>query len=130
MSPEVIHICGVIGQSLKKYERENPMLLDKIKTKTITLSACMSILIAVGALYLYDTYYAQKVVVFDLVSYLEKQKMEFLEGRTNEEKLRDEFAKAKEMIDALGENRIVLSKDMVLSGGKDITDEISGYSEK
>ncbi|MBI5642620.1 MAG: hypothetical protein HY954_04000 [Deltaproteobacteria bacterium] len=102
--------------------------MDNIKTTA--LSACMSILISVGVVYLYDTYYAQKVVVFDLVSYLEKQKMEFLEGRTNEEKLRDEFAKAKKMIDSLGENRVVLSKDMVLSGGKDISDEISKYSEK
>lgn len=100
------------------------------KIATMMFYAASNILISIGTIYLYDAYYAQKVVFFDLASYVEKQKAEFLVGRTNEEKLRDEFAKAKEMIDALGENRIVLSKDMVLSGGKDITDEISRYSKK
>lgn len=100
------------------------------KIKTIALSAAVSVLVSVGAVYLYDTYYAQKLVVFDLASYLDKQKTEFLSGRMDEEKLRKEFSGIKERLDALGEKRIVLSKDMVLSGGKDISDEISQYSEK
>lgn len=104
------------------------MLSDKIKNLTLLIS--VSILVSIGTVYLYDAYYAQKVVVFDLASYLDKQKTEFLAGKTDEEKLREEFALTKERIDALGENRIVLSKDMVLSGGKDIFDEISGYYEK
>lgn len=104
------------------------MYTDKVKT--IVLSMALSILFSAGAIYLYDAYYAQKVVVFDLASYLDKQKTEFLSGRTDEEKLRKEFVWIKERIDALGEKRIVLSKDMVLSGGKDISDEISQYSEK
>lgn len=104
------------------------MLSDKIKI--LTLSMSVSVMVSIGAVYLYDAYYAQKVVVFDFASYLEKQKTEFLTGRADEEKLRKEFAWVKERIDALGEKRIVLSKDMVLSGGKDISDEISKYSEK
>lgn len=98
--------------------------------KITTLSMAVSILVAACTVYLYDAYVAQKVVVFDLSSYLDRQKNEFLAGRADEEKLRKEFAMVKEWIDAIGENRIVLSKDMVLSGGKDITDEISRYSEK
>lgn len=98
--------------------------------KIFALSMGVSILISVGTVYLYDAYYSQKVVVFDLASYLDKQKTEFLAGRSDEEKLRKEFDLVKERIDALGEKRIVLSKDMVLSGGKDISDEISKYSEK
>ena len=104
------------------------MVSDKIKI--LALSMGLSILVTVGIVYLYDVYYAQKVVVFDLASYLENQKTEFLAGRTDEEKLRKEFAGINERLDALGEKRIVLSKDMVLSGGKDISDEISKYSEK
>lgn len=104
------------------------MIFDKIKI--MAFSAAVSFLFSVCAVYFYDVYYAQKVVVFDLTSYLDKQKAEFLAGRMDEEKLRKEFAWIKERIDALGEKRIVLSKDMVLSGGKDISDEISKYSEK
>lgn len=100
------------------------------KIKTIALSAATSILVSVGTIYLYDAYYAQKVVVFDLAAYLENQKMKFLAGRTDEEKLRKEFDQVRERIDGLGEKRIVLSKDVVLSGGKDISDEISQFSEK
>lgn len=104
------------------------MVSDKIKT--MALPAIVSVLVSVGTVCLYDAYYAQKMVVFDLASYLDKQKSEFLAGKTDEEKLREEFAWIKERIDALGEKMIVLSKDMVLSGGKDISDEISMYSEK
>lgn len=104
------------------------MVSDKIKI--LALSMGLSILASFGTLYLYDAYYSQKVVVFDLASYLDKQKTEFLAGRSDEEKLRKEFDLVKERIDALGEKRVVLSKDMVLSGGKDISDEISKYSEK
>ena len=100
------------------------------KIKIIALSFTINILISVVTLCLYDLYYVQKVVVFDLASYLDMQKTEFLAGRADEEKIREQFAKTKERIDAFGENRIVLSKDMVLSGGKDITDEISRHSEK
>ena len=104
--------------------------MDYGKIMTMTFSSVVSILASVSAVYLYDVYYAHKVVVFDLESYVEKQKAEFLVGRTNEEKLRDEFDMIMRRIEALGQNRIVLSKDMVLFGGKDITDEISRYSEK
>lgn len=104
------------------------MFSDNIKI--LALSMGVSILVSAGTVYLYDVYYAQKVVVFDLASYLDMQKSEFLAGKTDEEKLQKEFALVKERIDALGEKRIVLSKDMVLSGGKDISDEISQYSEK
>jgi len=104
------------------------MVSDKIKM--MALSAIVSILVSVGTVYMYDAYVVQKVLVFDLASYLDKQKSEFLAGKTDEEKLRKEFAWIKERIDALGEKMIVLSKDMVLSGGKDISDEIAKYSEK
>lgn len=104
------------------------MSSDKIKM--LALSAIVNVIVSAGTVYLYDVYYAQKVVVFDLSSYLDKQKTEFLAGRTDEEKLRKEFVLIRERIDALGEKRIVLSKDVVLSGGRDISDEISRYSEK
>lgn len=100
------------------------------KIKILALSMSISVMVSIGTIYLYDAYYAQKVAVFDLASYLDKQKTEFLSGRTDEEKLRKGFALIKERIDALGDNRIVLSKDMVLSGGKDIFDEITSSSEE
>ncbi|MCR4314133.1 MAG: hypothetical protein NUV84_02720 [Candidatus Uhrbacteria bacterium] len=128
MAPDVIHRCVTIGRSTKNLERGYSMVSDKIKM--MALSAIVSILVSVGTVYMYDAYVVQKVVVFDLASYLDKQKSEFLAGKTDEEKLRKEFAWIKERIDALGEKMIVLSKDMVLSGGKDISDEISQYSEK
>lgn len=128
MAPDVIHRCVTIGRFTKNFERGFSMASDKIKM--MALSAIVSILVSAGTVYLYDVYYAQKAVVFDFSSYLDKQKTEFLAGRTDEEKLRKEFAIAKERIDEVGKNRIVLSKDVVLSGGKDITDEISRYSEK
>lgn len=104
------------------------MISDRIRITV--LSGAVSFLVSVGTVYLYDAYFVQKVVVFDMASYLDKKKTEFLAGRTDEEKLRNEFAWIKERLDALGEKKIVLSKDMVLSGGKDISDEISKYSEK
>lgn len=117
---------GYSPQNLKW--RDGLMISDKIKITA--LSAIVCILVSVFTVYLYDAYYAQKVVVFDLSAYLENQKTEFWAGRTDEEKLRKEFDWIKERIDALGEKRIVLSKDMVLSGGKDISDELAQYSEK
>lgn len=128
MAPDVIHRCVTIGQSTKNLERGYSMSSDKIKM--LALSAIVNVIVSAGTVYLYDVYYAQKVVVFDLSSYLDKQKTEFLAGRTDEEKLRKEFVLIRERIDALGEKRIVLSKDVVLSGGRDISDEISRYSEK
>ncbi|CAG0942712.1 hypothetical protein BROC_01970 [Candidatus Brocadiaceae bacterium] len=117
------------GYSLQNLKwRDGLMISDNIKITA--LSIAVSFLVSVGVVYMYDAYFVQKVVVFDVASYLDKQKTEFLAGKTDEEKLRKEFAWIKERIDALGEKRIVLSKDMVLSGGKDISDEISQYSEK
>jgi len=104
------------------------MVSDKIKTMTLT--AIVSLLVSVGTVYLYDVYYAQKVVVFDIASYLDKQKADFVAGKINDEKLKKEFAGLKERIDAYGEKRIVLSRGVVLAGGRDVSDEIFISSEK
>lgn len=112
----------------KNLERGHSMVSDKIKT--MALSAIVSVLVSVGTVYLYDAYYVQKVVVFDLASYLDKQKSDFVAGKINEEKLKKEFAGLKERIDAFGEKRIVLSRGVVLAGGRDISDEISISPEK
>ena len=66
------------------------MVSDKIKT--MSLSVIVSVFVSVGTVYLYDAYYVQKVVVFDLASYLDKQKADFVAGKINEEKLKKEFA--------------------------------------
>ena len=104
------------------------MVSDKIKTTA--LSAIVSVIVSAGTVYLYDSYYVQKVVVFDLASYLDKKKADFVAGKINEEKLKKDFAGLKERIDAFGEKRIVLSRGVVLAGGRDISDEISISSEK
>lgn len=126
---EVIHMCGLKRRSHpKNLERGLSMVSDKIKT--MALSAIVSILVSVGTVYLYDAYYVQKVVVFDLASYLDKQKADFVAGKINEEKLKKDFAGLKERIDAFGEKRIVLSRGVVLAGGRDVSDEISISPEK
>ncbi len=120
---------GAIGRYCpKNIERGHSMVSDKIKT--MALSAIVSVIVSAGAVYLYDAYYVQKVVVFDLASYLDKQKADFVAGKINDEKLKKEFAGLKERIDAFGEKRIVLSRGVVLAGGRDISDEIALSPEK
>ena len=112
----------------KKSRKGLSMVSDMIKTTA--LSAIVSVLVSVGTVCLYDAYYVQKVVVFDLASYLDKQKADFVAGKINEEKLKKDFAGLKERIDAFGEKRIVLSRGVVLAGGRDVSDEISISPEK
>ncbi len=90
----------------------------------------LSALTAVGCLYVYDTYFAQKIAVFDQKQYKEQQSKLYLEGRFNEERHKHNLARMKEFIKD-HPNMVFLEQDTVAANGKviKISDQSNEYEQ-
>lgn len=73
--------------------------------------------VAVG---LYDRFYAQKVVVVDLKGFIQRQRDLLVEGKIEEQGLRDSFDRMEAVFDRIPANHVVILKEVVLRNGRDL----------
>ncbi len=81
--------------------------------EVIVLSAFVSI----GCLYVYDTYFAQKIAVFDLKEYKKQQGKLYLDGQYDEERHQRNLAEMNTFINRHS-NFVFLDQDTVIANGK------------
>jgi len=92
--------------------------------RTVAVAIIVSLAISAGAIYLYDRHFAPRIVVLDLNGYIEKQNVQFTGNRIDAQKLRARFKAARGKIEELSRDSIILSKEAVIAGGKDISSEL------
>jgi hypothetical protein len=83
--------------------------------KILLINILVSFLVSVGVVYVYDRYYAQKVVAFDLRGYMLGLRDMYLAGKINDEGLKIAIDAVHATIQKQGKNRVVLMKDVILS---------------
>ena len=91
-------------------------------TRNIFISAIISLIIVTLGLFAYDKYYAQKVYVFNLKGMVAKQQDLMIKGQVKKDDIEKQYDDLKRRIDALGNNAVVITSDVVLKGV-----EIEGY---
>jgi len=84
----------------------------------VAISLFLSLAVCASALYIYDKYFAQKIVTFDLKGYIAKQGKLYAEGEIDDEQLKARIKEAASLIENLPQNRVVLTSDVVLRGAE------------
>lgn len=79
---------------------------------TVLLSAIISI----GCIYLYNNYYAQKVIGVNLTKYVAQQQQLFLQGKITEEQLTKNINNAGEIVVRQPKRYVVILGNSVLRG--------------
>ena len=87
---------------------------------TATLSALVSAAVSVGALYVYDQRYAQKVVAFDLPGYVDAVRSEVGRGTMTEDQTAASLAQVDRLLAGVSANHVVLSRDVVLKNAREL----------
>ncbi|MBP7796970.1 MAG: hypothetical protein KA059_09380 [Elusimicrobiales bacterium] len=113
-----------VEKKLEAVTPEKPKNLKKTKKdsnnkKTLSLSQIILIIficfcINAASFIIYDKFFAQKIYVVDLRSFIEEQKDMYMAGKLTDEKLRANFDKMEKKINSLPKNRIPISAEVVL----------------
>lgn len=81
------------------------------------INAGISILITLGILFLYDTYYKQEIMVIDIGEYLLKQKEKYLSGELTDDELEVQLQAIQKKIDDVPKRYVLLRNDVVVKRG-------------
>lgn len=80
----------------------------------------IAVLAAVVTVLVYNRYFAQDVVMVDLTGYIKQQRTLFTEGRIDKARVSANLDRFQKFIDSQPKNVMVLTKDVVLAGGREI----------
>jgi archaellum component FlaF (FlaF/FlaG flagellin family) len=83
--------------------------------KVLLVNILVSLMVAIGVVYVYDKYYAQKIVAFDLKGYIIGLRDMYLAGKINDEDLKKAIDMAYDVIKSQKKNKVVIMGDVILS---------------
>ena len=83
--------------------------------KILLINVLVSLLVSVGMVYIYDKYYAQKIVAFDLKGYVIGLRDMYMSGKINDEEVKRAIDAAYLAIRNQRKNKVVLMGDVILT---------------
>jgi hypothetical protein len=83
--------------------------------KVLLINILVSFFVAVGVVYIYDKYYAQKIVAFDLKGYVIGLRDMYVAGKIDDEGLKRAIDAAYVTIKSQRKNKVVLMGDVILT---------------
>ncbi|MHB8712483.1 MAG: hypothetical protein ACYC9T_09265 [Trichloromonadaceae bacterium] len=86
----------------------------------VLIAALVGSIASTVAVGLYDRFYAQKVVAVDLKGFIQRQRDMLVEGKIEEQGLRDSFDRMEAVFDRIPANHVVILKEVVLRNGRDL----------
>ncbi len=89
----------------------------------IVIRLLLSVVVSVASIYIYDQYFAQKVVMIDILGYVDEQKQLYLSGKISEEEWRaipDDIDRAMNREIKAHKNTVILIKDAVIRNARKI----------
>jgi hypothetical protein len=77
-------------------------------------SVLISVVIMIGTLAVYDRYCAQKIVALDVKGYIAEQRDLYLNGKINEEQLKENFDRLEKAKERVPKNRVIILGDVLV----------------
>jgi hypothetical protein len=97
-----------------------------LSLKFLLVNILVSLVVLVGVVYVYDRYYAQKIVAFDFKEYLWGLRDMYLAGKINDEGLKQAIEAAYIAVRTQRKNKVVLMGDVILSPIEKIESPVKG----
>jgi len=89
----------------------------------IVIRLLLSLAVSAASIYIYDQYFSQKVVMIDIMGYVEEQKQLYLSGKISEQEwqaIPDNIDRAMNREIKAHKNTIILIKDAVIRNARKI----------
>jgi len=86
----------------------------------VLIAALIGSIASTVAVGLYDRFYAQKVIAVDLKGFIQRQRDMLVEGKVDDQGLRDSFDRMEAAFDRIPANHVVILKEVVLRNGRDL----------
>ena len=104
--------------------KEKALPSEKVETPSkrtsVSWSAVViiSLLISVLSVFLYDRFFAQKIIALDMKGYIAKQRDLYMEGKLTDEQFRANVDKLEEAVKSIPANRVAIMGDVVLKNAE------------
>ena len=82
------------------------------------ISLLVSMLAPAGSVYVYDRYYAQKIVAVDIRGYIAKQRDLYLSGKETDKEFRANIDKLATAVKSIPKNRVAIMGDAVIKNAE------------
>lgn len=90
-----------------------------MKSKAIILiSIIISLIISTGSIFIYDRFFAQKIVTFDLQGYVATLRDLYLAKQIDDAELKRRIDKIEEVVLKTPKNKIIITSDVILGGDR------------
>ena len=83
--------------------------------------AVVSLLISLFSIYVYDYFFAPKIVAVDIKGYVAEQRALYLSGKIDDATLKNNLERLQRKIDSIPKNKIVITGDVVVTHAEAVT---------
>lgn len=100
--------------------------------KQILTVALISAVVSAGTLCVYDHFFAQKIVIFDLKGYVATLRDLYLAKKISDEELRKQFDYIEHIVNSVPKRKVIITSDVVLGQDRveDVTPKLREKSNK
>ncbi len=89
-----------------------------MKYKAIILNVIVSMVVSVCAILVYDKFFTQKIVTFDLQGYVATLRDLYLAKQIDDVELRKRIDKIEEIVLNTPKNKVIITSDVILGGDR------------
>jgi len=116
----------IVDDSIKQEKVNSEKTTEEEKKKismslnTFLLILILNILINFGSIFVYDKYFAQKIVKFDLLDFINEQRNLYVSGKIDNEQVKANLMSVEKKIKNLPKNKIILLSEVVMGNAETI----------
>ena len=82
------------------------------------VSLLISVLMSAGSVFVYDRYFAQKIIAVDVKGYIVRQRDLYLQGKLTDEQFRANIDKLEAAVKNIPKNRVAIMGDAVIKNAE------------
>ena len=89
-----------------------------IKFKHFVLVVLISLIVNIAGLYIYDKFFAQKIVTFDLKGYIEALRILYVNGKIDDNEVKRRIDYLEEIVNSTPKRKVIITSDVILGRGR------------
>ncbi len=81
----------------------------------------LMVTISISSIFVYDRFYAVKIVTLDANAYINAQKTLYIDGVIDESVLKERLLHLQTVVDLVPKNQVVINSEAIIKNGKTLT---------
>lgn len=110
-------VCKEKDVNTKPLEKKSENGLKGIMSLLVIIIA-INVVATLAMLYVYDRYYAQKIVAVDMKGFLDEQRDQFIGKKINEKQLNENMYEMEHKIKSMPKNKVMIMGEVVIGNAE------------